>query len=67
MITVMGTADSNTGTNRRNEYLSNARGQYIFDILTKNYGICPDRLEVQSEVIQATENPAYDRAVRITF
>ena len=67
VITVMGTADSNTGTNKRNEYLSNARGQYIYDLLTKNYGISPDRLEVQSEVIQATENPAYDRAVRITF
>jgi outer membrane protein OmpA-like peptidoglycan-associated protein len=67
VITVMGTADSNTGTNQRNEYLSNARGQYIYDILTKNYGISPERLEVQSEVIQATENPAYDRAVRIAF
>ena len=66
-ITVMGTADSNTGTNKRNEYLSNARGQYIYDILTKTYGISPDRLEVQSEIIQATDNPAYDRAVRITF
>ena len=65
--TVMGTADSNTGTNKRNEYLSNARGQYIYDILTGQYGISPDRLEVQSEVIKATDNPAYDRAVRITF
>ena len=67
VITVMGTADSNTGTEKRNEYLSNARGQYIYDILTKDYGISPDRLEVQSEIIKATENPAYDRAVRITF
>jgi outer membrane protein OmpA-like peptidoglycan-associated protein len=67
VITVMGTADSNTGTNKRNEYLSNARGQYIYDILTGQYGISPDRLEVQSEVIKATDNPAYDRAVRITF
>jgi outer membrane protein OmpA-like peptidoglycan-associated protein len=67
VITVMGTADSNTGSNHRNEYLSNARGQYIYDILTGNYGISPDRLEVQSEVIHATDNPAYDRAVRITF
>jgi outer membrane protein OmpA-like peptidoglycan-associated protein len=67
IITVMGTADSNTGTNARNEYLSNARGQYIYDILTKDFGITPDRLEVQSEIIKATDNPAYDRAVRITF
>lgn len=67
LITVTGLADSNTGTQKRNDYLSNARGQYIFDILTQKYGITPDRLVVQSEVVQASGNPAFDRAVTITF
>ena len=67
LITVTGVADSNTGTQKRNDYLSTARGQYIFDILTQKYGITPDRLVVQSEVVQASGDPAFDRAVTITF
>lgn len=67
VITVMGMADSNTGTAERNEYLSKARGQYIFDILTKEYGITPDRLVIESEVVKASGDPAFDRAVTITF
>lgn len=67
VITVTGLADSNTGTEKRNDYLSLARGQYIYDILTQKYGITPDRLVVQNEVVEATGNPAFDRAVTITF
>ena len=67
VITVMGTADSNTGTTKRNQYLSEARGKYVYDILTKDYGISPDRISVQSDVIKATGNPMFDRAVVFTF
>ena len=67
VITVMGTADSNTGTTKRNQYLSDARGRYVFDILTKEYGISPERINVRSEVVNATGNPSFDRAVTFTF
>ena len=66
-ITVTGLADSNTGTEKRNDYLSTARGQYISEILTQKYGISPERLVIQSEVVHASGNPAFDRAVTISF
>lgn len=66
-ITVMGKSDSNTGTVKRNQYLSEARGKYVYDILTQQFGIDPERLELRSEVVKATGNPAFDRAVTITF
>ena len=67
VITVMGTADSNTGTPKGNQHLSEARGKYVYDILTQKYGINPERLEIQSEVLKATSNPIFDRAVMISF
>ena len=67
VITVMGTADSNTGTPKRNKNLSEARGKYVYDILTQKYGINPDRLEVQSDVLDAAADPMCDRAVVISL
>ena len=49
-LTVMGSADSNTGSAKRNQYLSEARAKYIYDVLTDKYGVSPDRLIVKSEV-----------------
>jgi outer membrane protein OmpA-like peptidoglycan-associated protein len=66
-ITVMGSADSNTGTTKRNIHLSEARGKYISDILTGKYGISPDRLVLKSEVVKAVKNPEFARAVVFTF
>lgn len=66
-LTIMGTADSNTGTARRNQQLSEARGKYIFDLLTTKYGISKERLIVKSEVVKAKANPELSRAVVITF
>ncbi len=66
-ITVMGSADSNTGTERRNKSLSQARGKYIADLLVTKYGISKDRLVVISEVVKATSDPELARAVMITF
>ena len=66
-ITVMGSADSNTGTQKRNQTLSEARGKYIADILTSKYGIGKDRLVVKSEVVKAEADPELDRAVKIAF
>ena len=66
-LTIMGSADSNTGTQKRNQTLSDARGKYVADILTSKYGIAKDRLVVKSEVVKATDDPELDRAVKISF
>lgn len=66
-INIMGSADSNTGTQKRNMYLSQARGKYIMDLLTKTYGISPDRLSMSSEVVKAATKPDLSRAVVISF
>lgn len=66
-ITVMGSADSNTGTALRNQNLSEARGKYVADLLAAKYGIAKDRLVVKSEVVKAKADPELDRAVKITF
>lgn len=66
-ITVMGSADSNTGTAKRNQTLSEARGKFVADILTSKYGIAKDRLVVKSEVVKAKADPELERAVKITF
>ncbi len=66
-LTVMGTADSNTGTAKRNASLSEARGKYVADLLTSKYGIAKDRLVVKSEVVKAAADPELERAVKISF
>ena len=66
-LTIMGSADSNTGTQKRNQTLSEARGKYIADLLTSKYGIAKDRIVVKSEVVKAKADPELDRAVKISF
>jgi len=67
VITVLGTADSNTGSVKRNQQLSEARGKYVYDMLVNKYGIDQNRLILTSDVVKATGNPALDRAVIFTF
>ena len=67
LVTVMGSADGNTGSQKRNQHLSEARAQYIFDILTTQYGISPDRLTIKTEVVKNASDPALSRAVVFTF
>lgn len=67
VVTVMGMADSNTGSENRNRYLSEERGKYVRDILTDRYGIGEDRIVVRSDVVKAASDPEYDRAVMISF
>lgn len=66
-IRIMGSADSNTGTMKRNKYLSEARGEYIKNLLTGKYGISADKVKVSAEVVKAAKNPDLSRAVVITF
>lgn len=67
LITVMGSADGNTGTVKRNQHLSEARGKYVFDILTTKYGISPERLTIKSEIVKKAAHPELSRAVVFTF
>jgi outer membrane protein OmpA-like peptidoglycan-associated protein len=67
LITVMGSSDGNTGTMKRNQHLSEARGKYVFDILTTKYGISPERLTVKTEVVKKAPKPELSRAVVISF
>lgn len=66
-ITVMGTADKNTGSLKRNESISKRRGQYVYDILTQKYGIEENSLVLTSEVVEATGDPSLERAVVFSF
>lgn len=66
-VTLMGSADSNTGTMKRNQALSEARAQYVFDLLTQKYGISADRIIVKSEVVKADQKPQMSRAVILSF
>ncbi len=66
-ITVTGSADSNTGTPKRNATLSEQRGKYIADLLTTKYGIPKNQLVIKSEVVKAAVTPELSRAVKITF
>ena len=66
-LTVMGSADGNTGTAKRNQHLSEARGKYVYDILTTKYGISKERLIVKSEVVKKAAKPELSRAVIISF
>ena len=66
-VTVMGSADSNTGSKKRNQTLSQARAKYISGLLTEKYGVAPDRLVVKSEVVKGGQNPQMERAVILTF
>lgn len=66
-IVVMGSADSNTGTAKRNKQLSEARGKYIVNLLSDKYGIDGNRVVVKSEVVKAQTKPEMNRAVIISF
>ena len=66
-LTLLGTADGNTGTMRRNQHLSEARAKYIYDILTAKYNISKERLIIKSEVVRKAPKPALSRAVVISF
>ena len=66
-IVIMGSADSNTGSAKRNQYLSDARGQYMINLLSEKYGIDKNKGTVKSEVVKAKAQPEMDRAVIISF
>ncbi len=60
-------ADKQTGTAAFNQKLSEKRGQVVYDILTKEFGVNPDQLEIQAvgATDQVFDKAAYNRVVII--
>lgn len=48
-VLIKGYADKDTGTSAYNQKLSERRAQAVYDILTKTYGINPNRLSMDAE------------------
>ena len=64
---VTGTADSNTGYAKRNEYLSKKRAEYMINLL-KQKGIATENIVVKNAVVKAANGQAaFDRAVVVSF
>ena len=64
---VTGTADSNTGYAKRNEYLSKKRAEYMINLL-KEKGIATENIVVKNAVVKAANGQAaFDRAVVVSF
>jgi outer membrane protein OmpA-like peptidoglycan-associated protein len=61
-----GSADSKTGTARRNKYLSQKRVDYVMSLLSEKYGIEADRFQVRTQVAKEGD-AALNRAVIISF
>ncbi|MBE6233322.1 MAG: hypothetical protein E7118_02450 [Bacteroidales bacterium] len=65
---VTGTADSNTGYAKRNQYLSKKRAEYMIDLLQTKYGIDTANIVVKNSVVKAARGAAaFDRAVVVSF
>ena len=65
---VTGTADSNTGYAKRNEYLSKKRAEYLINLLQTKYGVATENVVVKNAVVKAGKGQAaFDRAVVVSF
>jgi outer membrane protein OmpA-like peptidoglycan-associated protein len=66
-FTIIGSADSATGTPEYNEKLSEKRVDYVYNLLVKKYGISEDRLikRVDGSANNQFEEPALNRSVVI--
>lgn len=65
LIKVVGSADSKTGTEGRNNTLAEKRAEVVKNVLVKN-GVAADRIIVTS-TLDATENPETSRSAIITL
>lgn len=66
-VTVLtGRADSQTGSQRRNTYLSQKRVEYLQNLLVEKYDVDASNFQVRSDIVKS-DNPSFDRAVVISF
>ena len=64
---ITGTADSNTGYAKRNEYLSQKRAEYMINLL-KEKGVDTEKFIVKNSVVKSAKGEAaFDRAVVVSF
>ena len=56
-VAIVGYADADTGTAAYNMKLSKRRAQAVYDVLTRTYGISPDRLSI---VAEGSDKQPYD-------
>ena len=64
---ITGTADSNTGYAKRNEYLSQKRAEYMINLL-KEKGVNTEKFIVKNSVVKSAKGEAaFDRAVVVSF
>lgn len=61
-----GSADSKTGTVKRNQYLCQKRVDYVLNLLNEKYGLESDRFQVKTQIAKEGK-PALNRAVIISF
>lgn len=66
LIQLVGSADSGTGSEARNQMLAENRANVVKNILTDVYGIAPSRITVNTQM-DATENAQTSRAVVLSL
>lgn len=66
-FTLIGSADKGTGSQERNQYLSEQRMQYVYDLLVNKYGIPQNRLvkKAEGDTNNRFAEPELNRAVII--
>lgn len=67
VVTVLtGSADSSTGSAKRNQYLSQKRVDYVLNLLTTKYGLKAEKFQIRTQVAKEGD-AALNRAVVISF
>ncbi|MCR5003444.1 MAG: OmpA family protein [Bacteroidales bacterium] len=66
-VTVTGSADSATGSAKRNQYLSEARANYVAKLLVEKYGLAEDNITIvaDGDTNNVFDTPAKNRVVTI--
>ena len=66
-ITVVGSADKQTGSAARNQFLSEQRAKYVKNILVKKYGLVDGNITINAEGSRNNvfDTPAKNRVVTI--
>ena len=66
-VTIMGSADKNTGSAKRNQVLCEERAHYVFKLLTHTYGMNPENIFIRTEIVDGKKNPDLVRSVIISM
>jgi outer membrane protein OmpA-like peptidoglycan-associated protein len=64
-VTIMGSADKNTGSTKRNQALCEQRANHVFNLLTRTYGMSPENIFIKTEIVNGKKAPDLVRSVII--